>query len=171
MLLNSEKRFSEDGRRLALWEELGAGAPTLTALAEICCRALIDSPPPPPMELLPLEAQAILYAARHRGVLEVKGSNSAFDSAERMLAVCVELDHDNQLVFRRRGDPEWGIRCLESFRALCQTGMMMHHIFHDFSLSEQGFITAREVEDPQVVKMVGKMIQEQAPDWEAPASL
>ena len=45
------------------------------------------------------EARCILFAARDRGVIEVKGANRAFDAPGRMLAVYVETEADRTLIF------------------------------------------------------------------------
>jgi hypothetical protein len=143
-MLSNVKQFSDDGRRLVLWEELGAGAPTLIAFAQLCSHALASNQTEP-VEALTDEARAILYAARHRGTIEIKGVNHAFESSERFLTVCVELDLERQLFLKRRDDPELTVRFLDGFRQLCASGLVMHHIFRDFSLTRAGFELARTI--------------------------
>ena len=97
------------------------------------------------------EAKAILYAARNRGILEIKASHRAFESPARMLAVCVELSTSEGLIFRSRESPAYTIRFLAGFRDLCAAGLVMHHIFQEFSLTREGLelaqtIPAQEVE-------------------------
>jgi hypothetical protein len=148
-MLSRLQSFTEDGRRMVLWEELGAGAPTIIAFAWLCSHALAESRRGP-FEDLTEEAKAILYAARRRGAIEVKGVNEAFDSSERFLAVCVELDCDRQFILKRRDDPELTIRFLDGFRQLCASGLVMHHLFRDFSLTRSGFDVARSLRREQV---------------------
>jgi hypothetical protein len=140
----NEKTYTLDGRQPVLWDELGFGAPTLIAFARLCSEALA-APRPLAEESLGVEARIILYAARRRGALEIKGVNNAFDSSERLLAVCVEVDADRQVVFRRRDDPELTIRFLDGFRQLCVSGLVMHHLFREFSLTRAGFELARTI--------------------------
>jgi hypothetical protein len=143
-MLSQLQSYSEDGRRLALWEELGTGTPTLMAFARLCGHALASNQCEP-VEPLTEEACSILYTARNRGAMEIKGVDSAFDSSERFLAICVELDAERQIVFRRREEPELTIRFLDGFRQLCASGLVMHHIFRDFSLTRAGFDLARSL--------------------------
>lgn len=133
------------------WEEMGAGAPTLIGLARLCADA-IHRGAAADMELSP-EALAILYAARDRGVIEVKGDHNAFEAPDRFLAIYVELDEQRTVVFRNRAEPEITIRFFNGFRQLCQAGLVMHHLYHDFSLTTAGFqraqtITADDVAEP-----------------------
>lgn len=134
---------------LALWEELGAGVPTLMAFARLCSEALAGNRQQP-VEDLNEEARAILYVARQRGSIEVKGTDTAVDSSERLLAICVEVEPDRQFVFRRRGDPQLTVRCLEGFRQLCSSGLVMHHLFREFSLTHTGFEMAKTIKREDV---------------------
>jgi hypothetical protein len=131
------------------WEALGAGAPTLVALAQICSQALVDVPELDPLQLAP-EAKAILYAARTRGIIEIKAVQTAFDVPSRLLAVYVELDEDQTVAFRDRSNPEVTARFLEGFRQLCTQGLIVHHVHRDFSLSATGFALARTVSKKEV---------------------
>ncbi|TVS09156.1 MAG: hypothetical protein EA424_27740 [Planctomycetaceae bacterium] len=143
-MLSRVTEVSHDSRQLVMWEELGAGAPTLMAFAQLCSGALVNNRTEPDKPLDD-EARAILYAARHRGFIEIKGVNHAFESSERFLTVCVELDLERQLIFKRRDDPELTIRFLDGFRQLCAGGLVMHHIYRDFSLTRAGFERARAI--------------------------
>jgi hypothetical protein len=106
--------------------------------------------PKTPLESLDEEARAILYLARHRGTIEVKAVNHAFESSERFLTVCVELDLERTFILKRRDDPELTVRFLDGFRQLCIAGLVMHHIFRDFSLTRRGFEVARTIQRDQV---------------------
>jgi len=126
------------------WEALGAGAPVLVALAQLTSQALIDQPPCE-IEKLSGQAKAILYAAKDRGVIEIKGSHTAFEAPSRMLAVYVELDDARTIAFRDPEKPEVTVRFLEGFRQLCAYGLVIHHTHRDFSLSPSGFDFAKQI--------------------------
>lgn len=148
-MLSRVQNYSDDGRHMVLWQELGEGAPTVVAFARLCCEALVVDRREP-LEALGDEARAILYLARHRGTLEVKSVNHAFASSERFLTVCVELDLERTFILKRRDDPELTVRFLDGFRQLCASGLVMHHLFRDFSLTRHGFEVARAVRRDQV---------------------
>lgn len=140
------------------WEALGNGAPMLVALAQLCNDAWVhrrgisfddDS------QLTP-EARAILYAARQRGIIEVRAVNSAFDAASRLLAVYVEVDEERTIAFRDATKPELTLRFLEGFRNLCEQGMILHHIARDFTLSPQAIQIARTIDESQVRDLLNK---------------
>ncbi len=135
------------------WQAMGAGAPTIIALAQLCGRATLREAAPDAAELLeslPLEAHAILHAAATRGVIELKSNNLAFDAVERFLAVHVEQAPQQWRVFRAAGDPQQTIRFLDGFRQLCAAGLAMHHLYADFSLTPTGFDIAATVKAAKV---------------------
>lgn len=156
------------------WEALGNGAPVLVALAQICSDAWTrgpHQPSPPPTrpgsteagnaksddialgtEGLSGEAKAILHAARSRGIIEVKAVNTAFDAAARLLAVYVEESDERTIAFRDAHKPEVTVRFLDGFRELCERGLVIHHIYRDFSLSPRGFELAQNVDRSSVQK-------------------
>jgi hypothetical protein len=140
------------------WEALGAGAPVLVALAQLCSQAMVELPAanPPAAEQLAPEAKAILVAARDRGVIEMKGVNTAFDPAARLLAVYVELDGTQTIAFRDPENPEVTVSFLEGFRHLCRLGLVMHHIHRDFSLTLLGFQIARTIDRQEVQPWLDK---------------
>ncbi|MBU6240051.1 MAG: hypothetical protein KGQ51_19730 [Planctomycetes bacterium] len=140
------------------WEALGAGAPILVALAQLCSQAMVDHPAANAQtaEGLSPEALAILVAARNRGVIEIKAVNTAFDPAARMLAVYVELSDTQTIAFRDPGDPEVTVSFLEGFRQLCRAGLVMHHIHRDFSLTHLGFRVARDIDSEKVQPWLDK---------------
>jgi hypothetical protein len=102
------------------------------------------------------EAKAILVAARGRGVIEVRGVNTAFDPAARMLAVYVEIDETQTIAFRDPNEPEVTVRFLEGFRQLCALGLVMHHLHRDFSLSTAGFELAKLIQRDDVLAWLEK---------------
>ena len=152
-MLSRVQNYSEDGRQMVLWQELGEGAPTLIAFARLCSDALAANYPEPTLPLSE-EARAILYLARRRGAMEIKAVNQAFDSSERFLAVCVEVDLDRLFILKRRGEPELTIRFLDGFRQLCVSGLVMHHLLRDFSLTRRGFEVARTIRREDVAALV-----------------
>ncbi|MFW6170700.1 MAG: hypothetical protein ACODAD_09440 [Planctomycetota bacterium] len=135
-----ERYLGSEGVSSTIWNDLGSGAPTLIALAELCSQAITtgktDTSPLSP------EAKAILYIARHRGILEVKGSNSAYESPCRMLTVFVEVDNHSQIRLRHSSDARQNVQFLEGFRQLCANGLLIHHLYHEFSLTSVGFDVA-----------------------------
>lgn len=139
---------ASDPRWAATWLELGQGAPTLAGLARVA--SLATATGGDKTIELSREARCILYAARNRGVLEVKGSNRAFDAPGRMLAVYIETDPDRTLIFRSRDNPAFTIRFLAGFRELCSAGLVMHHIYTEFSLTREGLDLAQTVSADEV---------------------
>jgi hypothetical protein len=140
------------------WEALGNGAPMLVALAQLCCERWVHGSPHPQVELEQLsgEARAILFAARDRGIIEIKAVNTAFDAAARILAVYVELDDEHTIAFRDPKNPEVTIQFLDGFRELCEHGMVLHHIYRDFSLAPTAITLARSIEREQVQSFLDK---------------
>ncbi len=139
---------ASDPRWAATWLELGQGAPTLAGLARVASLATASGGDKT-IELS-REARCILYAARNRGVLEVKGSNRAFDAPGRMLAVYIETDPERTLIFRSRDNPAFTIRFLAGFRELCSAGLVMHHIYTEFSLTREGLDLAQTIPAEEV---------------------
>ncbi len=126
-----------------LWNDMGLGAPTLIGLAQLCSRALLTGAPV--AKDLRAEAQAILFTAARRGVLEVKPSNTAYESAARLLTVFVEIDDQTRVRFRHPRDVRQNVRFLEGFRQLCAGGLVIHHLCHEFTLTEAGFDLAATI--------------------------
>lgn len=131
------------------WEALGNGAPMLVAFAQMCSENWVHGKHDTEGDLSG-EAQAILFAARDRGIIELKAVNSAFDAASRLLAVYVEVTDERTIAFRDSRNPEVTVRFLEGFRELCRRGLVIHHIYRDFSLSPIGFDLARTFREEQV---------------------
>ncbi len=147
-----ERILEQTARQKSSWDDLGHGAPSLIALAELCSRAMADNYVS--TEQLSPEALAILYAARHRGIIEVKGSNTAYESAARFLTVFVEMDDEQRLRFRNNSDPRLNIRFFDGFRELCAAGLVMHHLFHEFSLTRAGFDFAATIDGDEVQSLL-----------------
>jgi hypothetical protein len=139
---------ANDPKWAVAWSELGHGAPTIAGLANVASRAMADGGEKG-LSLSP-EARCILFAARERGVIEVKGANRAFDAPGRMLAVYVETDAEHTLIFRSRENPAFTIRFLAGFRELCAAGLAMHHIYTEFSLTREGLEIAKSVPRDEV---------------------
>ncbi len=150
--MESSRENAFHGEMAASWSALGEGAPTLSALAAVCARSIVH---PPDAESegdarISLEGQAILYAARHRGVIEVRGVSTAFEAPARMLAIYVEEDEHRTIAFRDRERPEVTLRFFEGFCELCRAGLILHHLHRDFSLTMRGFVRAKEIQFAEV---------------------
>jgi hypothetical protein len=152
---------NRDARWAETWQELGEGAPTLAGYARLCSLALAGHAQPE--RPLSPEARAILYAARDRGMIEIKGSNRAFDAPARLLAVHVESTPQKSIAFRNREKPEVTVRFLAGFRDLCEAGFAMHHIYGDFSLTREGFEKARTIPQEEVESLLREAVEL---DWE-----
>lgn len=145
-----EAAQSFHGEMASSWEALGSGGPTLTALAAVCARAIVHPPAVSQEPELCKEALAILYAARDRGIIEVRGVRTAFDASGRMLAVYVEEDEHRTVAFRSQENPAITVRFFEGFCQLCRAGMILHHLHRDFTLSRLGFEKARTITQEEV---------------------
>jgi hypothetical protein len=164
--MKTQKLTPVDAYLSGSWEALGNGAPVLVALAQMCSEAwtwgfgrgvslargepggLSTEPASqgaPALDDFSGEALAILFSARERGIIELKAVNTAFDAAARLLAVYVEESDERTIAFRDAHKPEITVRFLDGFRELCEHGLVIHHIYRDFSLSPRGFELAREV--------------------------
>ncbi|MEL7497788.1 MAG: hypothetical protein AAFN77_09275 [Planctomycetota bacterium] len=134
------------------WEELGFGAPTIAAFARLCADALqrgVTDKIDPNDEKgwnLSVEAKTILWLSRARGTFEIRANKDGFDSAERFLAVAVELEVDRWRVLLDKQSPEQTVRFLDGFRELCARGLLLHHLQREFSLSARGFELSKELE-------------------------
>ena len=64
-------------------------------------------------DLMP-EAQTILFTARQRGVISIRGNNQAFDSVDRFLSVFVETGSDQQIRFGSKESPRQSVLCCSS---------------------------------------------------------
>jgi hypothetical protein len=147
---------ANDPKWAVAWSELGHGAPTIAGLANVASRAMADGGD----KKLPLspEARCILFAAKDRGVVEVKGANRAFDAPGRMLAIYVETDGDHTLIFRSRENPTFTIRFVAGFRELCAAGLAMHHIYTEFSLTREGLEVGRTVTREEVASLLDQAL-------------
>jgi hypothetical protein len=127
------------------WEDLNFGAPTIIALANICSHAMSASQTDIERNVSQLsdEAKTILVAASQRGTIDIRASRERVDSVERFLAVCVEHELEQWMLFLDRDKPEQTIRFLDGFRQLCMAGLVIHHLQKDFSLSSSGFDLAK----------------------------
>jgi len=147
---------ANDPKWAVAWSELGHGAPTIAGLANVASRAMADGGDK--SVVLSPEARCILYAARERGVIEVKGANRAFDAPGRMLAIYVEMDSEHTLIFRSRENPALTIRFLAGFRELCVAGLAMHHIYTEFSLTREGLQLAQAIDPQEVAELLSGAI-------------
>lgn len=143
------------------WDALGEGGPTLAALAALCARSFLEPPEEKQdnaaiLDSLSPESQAILFAAKDRGVIEVRGVRTAFEAPARLLAIYVELDEHRTIAFRNSDKPEVTVRFLDGFAALCREGLILHHLHRDFSLSKKGFAVASQISREEVAEAIGE---------------
>jgi len=143
------RNFNSEDKRPTQWQDLGYGAPTIIGFANLCSQAIAQ--PAAEDELVSVEglsdeAKTILVAAAKRGTIDVRADRDSFNSAERFLAICVEYELDQRLLFLQKDDPEQTIRFLEGFRQLCQSGLVIHHLQKDFSLSAAGYKLAKSLD-------------------------
>ena len=130
------------------WQELEAGAATISAFAELCRRSII-APPETAIDSDSLsdEAKSILVCGGQRGVVDVRASKDDYDSVERFLAVCVKVEPDSRVLFLDREDPVQTVAFLEGFEELCRCGLVVHHLGRDFSFSKTGYELAKQLCD------------------------
>ena len=133
------------------WEDLAFGAPTIIGFAELCRQRIASMPNTLDGEFdlndeLSVAARTILAAAANRGTIDIRANQDSFNSAERFLAVCVESELEQRLLFLQKENPEQTVKFLEGFRQLCQHGLVIHHLQRDFSLSALGFQFARTLD-------------------------
>jgi hypothetical protein len=147
--------FPNETTLQAAWEQLGVGAPTIIACAMLCSKAMVAGPPSDAP--ISSEAETILWAAKDRGVLELKGTYTAYSGAARLLAVCIERPDETSLDFRSEKNVELTTAYLEGFRQLCQHGHILHHLFRDFSLSQAGFARAKTIDAAQAQQMLQQL--------------
>ncbi|HTN74940.1 MAG TPA: hypothetical protein VL096_06825 [Pirellulaceae bacterium] len=151
-------RFTHDETRPPLtWEDLTIGAPTIIGFAGLCSRALAAGVVAPAE--LSLAAETLLYAARQRGSFEIKAIKNAYDSAQRLLAVHVEQAPERVLAFRSRLSPQFTIQMLEGFRELCASGLVIHHLGHDFSLTHSGLQRAADIEAERIQALLAQAVE------------
>lgn len=119
------------------WMELSCGAPTIAAFAALCGHALSGSIQP--VSQLDDYAKTLLSAAQYRGVFDIRGNPEAFDASDRLMAICIEIEENRRLLFRQKDLPRETMKFIDGFRQLCQSGLVLHHLQRDFSLTRQGF--------------------------------
>ena len=141
-------RFKTDDEDGLKWDDLAEGAATILGLARICSRSF-GQVEPPEIELSP-EANAILFAARERGVIEIVGKKNAFDSVDRFVSVHVEYEPHHFLAFKRKEEPKQTIQFVEGFKQLCVSGLVMHQMLREFSLTMAGFKKASGITEESV---------------------
>ncbi len=136
----------------SILQELSDGLPTIAAFARLCGRAL--SGDVSPVQNLASEAEAIVAASGGVGMFEIRGDRDAFESADRLLAICVEVAPDRRLLFRDKSNPRQTMLFLEGFRQLCQSGFVMHHMLREFSLTKSGFELADSLDADEYQQLI-----------------
>lgn len=150
-------RHHEEPTPLPAWNDVVEGAPSIVGFAALASGALARGAT---LEgELSLAAQAILFAAQRRGSIEIKAVKNAYDSSQRLLAVHVELSPERSLAFRSRTSPRFTIAMLDGFRQLCAAGLVMHHLGHDFSLTQAGFVQAAAVAEGSVAELLAQAVE------------
>lgn len=147
------------------WEDLGQGAPTVIALARLAAEGLALELNSLTIEDLMPEAQTILFTARQRGVISIRGNNQAFDSVDRFLSVFVETGSDQQIRFGSKESPRQSVRFLEGFAQICQHGLAMHHLYHEFSLTDRGFEMASKVDHSAIEELIRYGVDPHRTEW------
>jgi hypothetical protein len=149
-------RLEDTERRGLVWEDLEQGAPTIIALAHLCCLVMGqrhgESPAPSDDGLMP-EAAAILAAAGPHGSLSIRGDKSGFNPGQRLLLINIEMDEGDRLEFRGR-DSEQTVRFLDGFRQLCERGLVMHQLGNEFSLTSDGFTAAKQIDRDAISELL-----------------
>ena len=138
------------------WKHLGWGGPTILSLAELAASrwtGLSPAHPSDPDEL-GTEAKTILALARQHGVIELKATNVAFDSTERLLTVHVQLTEHRQIRFRKAGDARLTQKFLDGFRQLCGAGLVLHQLYQEFCLTTLGFEWADRIDRNSVADSI-----------------
>ena len=150
-----ERYLGTDEHAVQLWSELGRSSPNLYTLARLCSqpwlRTASDSGE------LSLEARAILVLARPRGMFELKVANTSANAVERLLTVFIDIAPDQLLALRIRNDLQASLRLFDGFRQLCAAGMVMHHQFNEFSLTNLGFLAAEAFSRVEVGELLAKI--------------
>lgn len=141
----------------ASWNAMGEGAPMLAALAGLCARAVLNGGES--LGDLSAEEEGILYAARERGVIEVRGVHTGFEAPMRFLAVYIDLSDQERLELRNRFRPDITIRFFDAFCQLCRRGLILHHLHHDFSLTTRGFEIGRSF-NPTAMQVFDALYEE-----------
>lgn len=154
-MLESNRENLFHGEMAASWSALGEGGPTLAALAALCARRIYEPVEGVELEQLSIEARTILFAARDRGVIEVRGVSTAFEAPARMLAIYIEDGENQTIAFRDANRPEVTVAFFEGFCELCRNGLVMHHLHRDFSLTSEGFRLGKRVRREEVETQLG----------------
>lgn len=147
-----QPHFSSESGTEPGWDLLQHGVPTVIGFARLCSAAVARlDPAEVTLASLGNEARSIALAAKDCGVIELRGNKNAFEPADRFLAVCVIVDEDRRLVFKNKAQPRQTLAFLEGFRQLCASGLVIHHLMFDFSLTTAGFALADQI-DPVPLK-------------------
>ena len=154
-----ERYFGDDQRNSMDWENLAKGGPTIIGFARLCSDAMgaVESPLPP----LSVEAQTILFLCRERGIFEIRGTNDAFDSCDRILTIHVETSPEQSRAIKPTGNVRQAIRFLDGLREICRHGLVMHQLQREFTLTTRGFETADTIVEDAVSELLAHV---QAPE-------
>lgn len=143
-----ERYLGSDGKGSIDWESMSFGAPTVIGLAQLCGQALMG--PTRSTADISVEAKTILFLARERGILELRGTNDAFESCERLLTIFIECSDDQSIALKAPGNVRQSVKFLEGLRQACQAGLVLHHLQREFSLSALGFEFAEQLREEEL---------------------
>ncbi len=104
------RNLGSDSTGQTSWNELKDGAPTIMGLANLCGRAIANPKDQCQLDQISDEAKTILVVACQRGTIDIRSNRDSFDSADRFLAVCVEYDLDQRLLFLNKENPKQTVR-------------------------------------------------------------
>lgn len=149
--------FPRDDSLARGWDDLGAGVPSLIALAKQASIAMVEGRTDDWRQLSP-HARTLLHAARHRGAFEIQATNSAFEPHQRWLVVAVEQPEHEWLVFRPANSPSEVVQFFAGFAELCRGGLVMHQIYRDFSLTPAGFLAAKKVDPAELRALLASAV-------------
>ena len=143
-----ERYLGSEGSPSLDWESMGFGAPMIMGMAQLCSQAMAG--PHYSADNLSIEGKAILFLARERGILELRGTNDAFESCQRLLTVFIECEDDQFIALKAPGNVRQTVKFLEGFRQACQAGLLFHHLQREFSLSTRGFDFADQLNESEL---------------------
>lgn len=157
---------SSSGADSTFLEQLNSGLPTLWRLAVLCSNAIgnegkaetsSESMIAKASQGLSQESKTMLYLAKNRGAFDIKVDRNAFDSADRMLTVHIETDDNIWQPCKVPNMRKKNIAYLESFFAMCRSGLILHHVSSEFSLSSLGFQVSEQIESESVEDEIRKL--------------
>ena len=81
-----------------------------------------------------------------------------YDSVDRFLAICVEIELDSHVLFLQKEDPVQTVAFLDGFGELCRSGLVVHHLGRDFSFSKAGYALAKQLCDDGFAESLNSLL-------------